>query len=287
MNPAVWGGLCALGLGGADFVARYTSRAFGAANALLGMLAVGAVVLTAWVWIADPPFVWTASGLWLLAVNGVATTVMTLLLYKALARGPVSIVAPIVASHPVLVVALAVALGSRPSALQWVAMAATLVGVLVVAACARQFEAPGVVSRRDLRVTVSIAVAAAVAYAVLVSAGQAAVPIYGELQTLWLGRLVSLGSIALLFVARRDRPTLPWRWWPVLLGQGLLDAAGYLFLFAGSHGSNPEIAAVAGSTFGAVTTLLARFVLREAIGALQWGGVVLVFAGVAVLAAYS
>jgi len=287
MNPAVWGGLCALGLGGADFVARYTSRAFGAANALLGMLAVGAVVLTAWVWIADPPFVWTASGLWLLAVNGVATTVMTLLLYKALARGPVSIVAPIVASHPVLVVALAVALGSRPSALQWVAMAATLVGVLVVAACARQFEAPGVVSRRDLRVTVSIAVAAAVAYAVLVSAGQAAVPIYGEVQTLWLGRLVSLGSIALLFGARRDRPNLPWRWWPVLLGQGLLDAAGYLFLFAGSHGSNPEIAAVAGSTFGAVTTLLARFVLREAIGALQWGGVVLVFAGVAVLAAYS
>ena len=287
MNPAVWGGLCALGLGGADFVARYTSRAFGAANALLGMLAVGAVVLTAWVWIADPPFVWTASGLWLLAVNGVATTVMTLLLYKALARGPVSIVAPIVASHPVLVVALAVALGSRPSALQWVAMAATLIGVLVVAACARQFEAPGVVSRRDLRVTVSIAVAAAVAYAVLVSAGQAAVPIYGEVQTLWLGRLVSLGSIALLFVARRDRPNLPWRWWPVLLGQGLLDAAGYLFLFAGSHGSNPEIAAVAGSTFGAVTTLLARFVLREAIGALQWGGVVLVFAGVAVLAAYS
>ena len=287
MNPAVWGGLCALGLGGADFVARYTSRAFGAANALLGMLAVGAVVLAAWVWIADPPFVWTASGLWLLAVNGVATTVMTLLLYKALARGPVSIVAPIVASHPVLVVALAVALGSRPSVVQWAAMAATLIGVLAVAACARQFEAPGVVSRRDLRVTVSIAVAAAVAYAVLVSAGQAAVPIYGEVQTLWLGRLVSLGSIALLFVARRDRPNLPWRWWPVLLGQGLLDAAGYLFLFAGSHGSNPEIAAVAGSTFGAVTTLLARFVLREAIGALQWGGVVLVFAGVAVLAAYS
>ena len=287
MNPAVWGGLCALGLGGADFVARYTSRAFGAANALLGMLAVGAVVLTAWVWIADPPFVWTASGLWLLAVNGVATTVMTLLLYKGLARGPVSIVAPIVASHPVLVVALAVALGSRPSALQWAAMAATLVGVLVVAACARQFEAPGVVSRRDLHVTVWIAAASALAYAVLVSAGQAAVPIYGELQTLWLGRLVSLGSIALLFMGRRERPTLPWRWWPVVLGQGLLDAAGYLFLFAGSYGPDPEIAAVAGSTFGAVTTLLARFVLREAIGGVQWGGILLVFAGVAVLAAYT
>jgi len=287
MNPAVWGGLCALGLGGADFVARYTSRAFGPANALLGMLLVGAVVLTSWVWIAAPPLSWTASGLWLLAVNGVATTVMTLLLYKGLARGPVSIVAPIVASHPVLVVALAVALGSRPSALQWAAMAATLVGVLVVAACARQFEAPGVVSRRDLRVTVWIAAASALAYAVLVSAGQAAVPIYGELQTLWLGRLVSLGSIALLFMGRRERPTLPWRWWPVVLGQGLLDAAGYLFLFAGSYGPDPEIAAVAGSTFGAVTTLLARFVLREAIGGVQWGGILLVFAGVAVLAAYT
>jgi drug/metabolite transporter (DMT)-like permease len=69
--------------------------------------------------------------------------------------------------------------------------------------------------------------------------------------------------------------------------QGVLDAAGYLFLFAGSGGAHAEIAAVTSSTFGAVTTLLARFILREAISVRQWLGIVLVFLGVAALSLYS
>ncbi|MFQ5784154.1 MAG: DMT family transporter [Alphaproteobacteria bacterium] len=286
MNPALWGGLCALSLGSADFVARYSSRALGHASALLGMLVVGAAVLTLWVWIGDPLLVWPAGGLWLLALNGVTTTIMMLLLYRALARGPVSIVAPIVASHPALVVALAFALGSRPIAIQWAAMAVTLAGALVIAGCARRFEEPGVTTRRDLRTTVMLSLGAALSYAVMVAAAQAAVPIYGALQTLWVGRLISLATIVLLFLVRGERPKLTGRWWPVIAVQGLLDSGGYLFLLLGSHGPSPEIAVVTGSTFGAVTTLLARFILREAIGLPQWGGIVLVFAGVAVLSLY-
>jgi drug/metabolite transporter (DMT)-like permease len=109
------------------------------------------------------------------------------------------------------------------------------------------------------------------------------VPFYGEFQTLWLGRCASIVALGLFMLANRERPRLERRWWPVLGAQGLLDAAGYLFLFAGSHGDNPEIAAVAGSAFGAVTTLLARFVLRERIGLVQWGGIAIVFAGVVAL----
>jgi drug/metabolite transporter (DMT)-like permease len=286
MTPALWGALCALSLGCADFAARFSSQALGYAHALFGMLAIGAVILTSYVWFADLPLTWEVSSVWLLLLNGVATTVMTMLLYNGLARGPVSIVAPIVASHPALVVATAVILGARPTCVQWTAMAITMLGVLVVARCADRFAEAGSHTLQHLRQTVVIAVAASIAYAVLVLAGQAAVPIYGELQTLWLGRLVSLITIFAIMGVRAERPCLPVRWWPFLVMQGVLDAAGYLFLFAGSHGAGSEIAAVTASTFGAVTTLLAWIILREQIGRVQWGGIALVFVGVAILSSY-
>ena len=110
-------------------------------------------------------------------------------------------------------------------------------------------------------------------------------PVYGEVQTLWAGRLIGLAVLALLYLGRRERPRIARRWLPLVTAQGLLDAGGHLFLFAGSHGQGAPIAAVTGSTFGAVTTLLAYAVLRERIGAAQWGGVLMVFAGVAALAA--
>ncbi len=254
------------------------------------MLAVGAVVLTLWVWASDTPFVWTSAGSWLLAVNRVAVTVANPLLYRGLARGPISIVAPIVASHPALVVALSVVMGSRPDAVhtkdQWGAMVVTLAGAIVIAGCARRLEGSGLAARCDLRLTVTIAGCSSLAYAVLISRGQAAVPIYGELQTLWVGRVISFAAIVLPFAVRAHRPRLVARWWPLLAAQGLLDTGGFLFLFHGSHGAHPEIAAVAASTFGAVTTLLARVVLREAIRAPQWCGVVLVFACVALSSAH-
>jgi len=284
VNPAFWGSLSALSLGGgADFTGRFTSRAIGVNSALFGILLVGSTILTVWVWLTDTPLIWDLSGLWLLLLNGFSTMLMTLLLYTALVRGPVSIVAPIVASHPVLVVIFWVSLGTRLSIIQWSAILATVVGVILVARSANRISNSGASAQYDLRVTLLIAGACAVVYAVLVIAGQAAVPIYGELQTLWLARLIGLVSIISLFCFRNESPQLPIRWWPILIMQGCLDAGGYLFLFLGSHGDGRTIAVVAASTFGAVTTLLARFILKEQMSVLQWSGIALVFGGVAVL----
>lgn len=283
MNPALWGSLCAFSWGGADFTARFTGRALGHESGLFGMLLVGSVVLSLWVGLAGPPLVWDMSMLWLVLVCGAFTMVATMLLYLGLARGPVTIVSPIVASYPALVVVFWVLVGVRPSALQWAAMALAMAGVMVVARCAETFEEPGVMSRDHLRRTVLIALASSVCFAVVVISGQAAVPTYGELQTLWISRLVSLALLALLFVVRRKAPRLDRRWWLLLVLQGLLDAGGYLTLFAGSHGAGSELAAVAASAFGAVTVLLARLFLREAMSWRQWGGVIMVFVGVGTL----
>jgi drug/metabolite transporter (DMT)-like permease len=275
--------MTALGWGSADFIARFTGRALGHEVALLGMLSVGAVVLSLLVWASGTPLVWHPAGLWLLVATGIGIMVATLLLYWGLARGPVTVVAPIVGSYPALNVVLALVLGVRPTALQWAAMAAVLAGVILVAAAARAFEDGTTYTRRDLRKTVRIALGSSVSFAFAVAAAQGATAVYGELQTVWAARWISLAAVALLLALRRRRPAIPGRWWPILALQGLLDGGAYLALVAGSEGPGSAITVVVASGFGAVTVLLARAFLREAMTWGQWAGVVLVVGGVAVL----
>ncbi|MDH3472215.1 MAG: DMT family transporter, partial [Rhodospirillales bacterium] len=235
------------------------------------------------VWASGTPLVWQPAGLWLLAATGIGIMVATLLLYWGLARGPVTVVAPIVGSYPALNVVLALVLGVRPTTLQWAAMAAVLTGVVLVAVAARAFEDGTTYTRRDLRKTVLIALSSSVSFAFAVAAAQGATAVYGELQTVWAARWVSLAAVALLLALRRRRPAIPGRWWPILVLQGLLDGGAYLALVAGSEGPGSAITVVVASGFGAVTVLLARVFLREAMTWGQWAGVALVVVGVAVL----
>lgn len=284
MTPGLWGVLSALCWGHADFVARFTGRAVGQIAALLGMLAVSSAALTAWVLASRAPLSWEGSGLWLLLLTGVGTLVGTLFLYVGLARGPVSIVAPIVAAYPALVVAIAVLQGARLGLPQWLFFFVTLLGIVTVGWSAGSHEEAGGFERRHLRVTIFIALASAATFAVGLSAGQHAAPLYGSLQTVWVARLVALAGILPVLLWKGNRRPVALVWWPFLTLQGLLDAGGYLALFQGSTGPGAEMAAITASGYAVVTVLLARVFLREVIGHLQWAGIGMVFLGVAVLA---
>jgi drug/metabolite transporter (DMT)-like permease len=281
MSPGLWGCITAVGWGTSDFIARFSGGAVGHHAALFGMLLTGSILLSLWVWLADARLVWETDRLWLIGLSGLSIMLATLWLYQGLARGPISIVSPIVGSYPALIVAFAVIGGLRPSLAEWAAMAGTMVGVAIVARSADLF-ALDTSSSRDLRTTVLISLASAAAFAVGVFAAQLAVPVYGEVQTTWLSRITSL-AILLLLLVWRGPPRIPARWWPAVISQGCFDTGGYLALYAGSHGDGAEIAAVTASAFGAVTTLLAWVFLRESIGLVQWLGIAMVFAGVAVL----
>ena len=284
MGAVLWGCLSALCLGCADFMARQGTRSLGALSVYLFVLSTGGIVLTLFVAVSGSPLVWSAPGFGLAAVHGVAVAVMSVLLYTALARGPVSMVAPVVAAHPVLVLAFAVATGTRPDLLQWLAMAAIIVGVVSVARRARPAPADAAADPSGRAVTLAIAAGACLAYALIIISGQAALPYLGELQTTWMGRLVGLAVLMGVFAVRRERPRWSRSWLPCLVVLGLLDAGGYLALFAGSTGAHPEAAAVAASTFGVVTVVLARTILAEPVTGRQWRSIALVFGGVAALA---
>jgi drug/metabolite transporter (DMT)-like permease len=284
MSPGLWGAVAALAWGSADFAARFSGQALGYRTATFGMLLTGSALLTVWMWLTGLPSLPPFLGGWLLPIAGLSTLVGTLLLYNALARGPLTIVSPVVGGYPSPVVALAVIGGARPDATHWVAMAATLIGVLIVARTAGDFEdVTEHRSPRELRITVGIALGAALAFAVGLSAAQLMVPVYGALPVTWGSRLISVAGLALLFALRREKPRFTGRFAPLLMLQGALDTTGYVAVLAGSYGDGAAFAPVAASAFGAVTTLLARVFLRERIAGLQLGGITLIFVGVAVL----
>jgi len=283
MTPALWGLMTAFGWGGADFIARFTGRALGHEVALLAMLMVGALSFGLLVGLGGLTLVWDWRGAWLLLASGIGVMVATLLLYWGLARGPVTLVAPLCASYPALNVLLELSLGARPTLLQWAAMAVVMAGVIVVARAADAFEDGAEFSRAALRKTTIIALASAVGFAVAVAAAQHAAPIYGELQTVVMGRWISLAAILLWLAARRRRPVVPRRWWPLLVLQGLMDAGAYAALLAAGTGEGGAIAVVVASCFAAITVVLARLVLKEAMTLSQWGGIAAIIAGVAAL----
>lgn len=283
MNAVLGGVAAAIFWGSADFIARFTGGALGHMHALFGMLVASALVLTAVMLVGDLSLVAPAAGWWLLAVSGIGLTAATALLYLGLVRGPVTIVAPIAGTFPAFNIVLALALGVRPSAPEWAAMLAVMSGVFVVARSARHFETRGGFTRAHLRTTVLIGLGASFGFAVTVAAGQEAAALYGDIQAVCLARWVSLACCALLMAARREVPRVPLRWWPPLCAQGILDGGALLALVAASQGAASAVTAVLASTFSAVTVLLARVVIREAMSAAQWIGIVLILAGVATL----
>ena len=284
MNPVVSGLLSATGLGTADFLARFSARRLGAVPAYAFVLLVGAVGSTLWFLGSQHEIVWSPLGFALAIMHGLSVTAMCLLLYEGLARGPVAIVAPVVAAHPALVLAVNVVMGTRPSGAQWAAMSAIIAGGVLIARTADSHPQFTSANRDEMRKTLLIASAACLAYVALLLTGQAAAHMIGELQTLWIGRCSGLVSISLLLLIQRRNMKVPASWLPLVLAQGLLDSAGYAALLAGLSTTAPHVAMVMASTFSVVTVVLAVLVLKEPVSQQHALAILLISAGSAVLA---
>ena len=104
-------------------------------------------------------------------------------------------------------------------------------------------------------------------------------------ETVWLGRIFGLLTIGLIYLWRSPSAPLPLRWLPLLALMGCLDVAALAALTAAGNLPSPEFTTVVSSAFGAITVILARVFLKEPISLVQLGGIVLIFGGVASLAA--
>ena len=284
MNAALLGLVAALSWGLHDFLARFPSRAVGPVPTVLAVTFAGLIVLSAWLVIDGGTIEVVWPSLWLVAVTGIVFALATLALFSALALGPISIVAPLAGSYPALAMIFAVAQGTQPSLAQWLAIGAVMAGVVVVSRSGGHHEASGDLPRGKLKIVLGLALLASVCFAVSLTAGQAAAPIFGDVETVWLARCFGLAAIGVLYLARPGKTAIPARWLPVLAMMGVLDVAALGSIVAAGDLPDAAFATVVSSAFGAVTVLLARAILKEKVARLQAAGIVLIFAGVAVLA---
>jgi drug/metabolite transporter (DMT)-like permease len=288
LDALFWGMIAALSLGTADYLARATSLAVGPVAAFTYVVILGTLLMAGFMLITGVELRVTRFGLAMSCLHGLCVTAMSVMLYAALVRGPVSLVIPVVAAHPLLIILYEVAFGeSGLSAEQIIAAALVIAGVVGASIFSFQHDAglekdPGSQSHRK-HITLLLALGACFAYALLIITGQTAAAEMGQASVALIGRAASAAILLAAFTMGMFRLPPPGRAIRPLAAQGALDTLGYVALLAGGSTLFPGMTAVVGSMFGFITIVLARIFICEHVGRWQWLSIAISFAGVALL----
>jgi drug/metabolite transporter (DMT)-like permease len=228
------------------------------------------------------------------AAAGVGSGCALALLYRALADGTMSVVAPVSACGAILPVLAALLTGDQPGAIAGLGVITAIAGVVLVSRTNPTKSGPADQGRQERPGRVlGMALGAAVGFGlfyVLVDAGTAAAGTSGSRGSpLWViagaraGSLLMLSTIAL--VGRRSALRWPGRRiGPVALVDIADTGANLLFAYAATAG-NLAVVGVLGSLYPVATVVLARWLLGERLSGGQNAGVVLALTGVGLLAA--
>lgn len=274
----------ALAYGASDFVAGVSARRSNAwaVAAACQLASLVVVALAAWVAATGSPrvvdFAWGV-------VGGVGNALGTAFLYRGLATGRVSVVAPVSAVGAALVpVAAGLVFGERLSPLTWVGVAAALPGIWCVSRVADAPEVHGPGSRARNASALRDAVVAGLGFGVLfVALGR--VPRDAGLTPVAVCQLVALVTLLAVAVSTRNRLVAGGVAGVGGLVAGALSAGANLtYLFATQSGTM-TVAAVLTALYPAVTILLAAAILRERIDGVQGLGLLFCAAAVGLVAA--
>ncbi len=279
MTSLIFGLVAALAWGLHDFVVRRVSQHGAIVPLLTTAWLAGCAALLPASFAAGDWGAMTPAAFGYAAVSGMFYLLASGGLYRAFAIGPVRLVAPISASYPMLSVALAVGRGEVVSALQWLAVLAVVGGIALVA------RAPGEVAGGDRRIAILWAALGALGFGLTFHFGQIAAVLGSDLPATVTGRVAGLCVLGGYIALKRPSFAAVRRFWPYLVGMGLLDVVALLLVLSAGNWPNPEYASVASSIFGIVTILLAARFLGEGLRPAQWAGVGVVFAGIGYLAA--
>lgn len=215
------------------------------------------------------------------ALSGLSFALAIGALYQAFSLAPVRLVSPVIGAYPLVTFAIAIAQGRAVTEGDWVAAAAIVGGIGVVALTADS-TGPGARAGRG-GIAMAWAALSAVAFAATFALGQAATRGGADLPVILTTRLVALAAILEVMLVRGGVAWPARAQWPVLAMMGVFDAGALGLVTAAGVLEQAEYAAVASSLFGVLTVLLAAWFLEERIRAVQALGVGLVFAGIGLL----
>jgi drug/metabolite transporter (DMT)-like permease len=217
------------------------------------------------------------------ALGGIAGAIGLACLYKGLAVGRMSIVAPTAALSGAVPVIVGFVQGERPTTLQLAGMAVAAAGLLLAVRTpepARRATAPVATTAG-----IGLALLAALFIGLLVTSLDAA----GTASPPWATLMVRVVSVPLFLLAAAAtargarRPT--GREAGILAGVGALDSGANLMFAFAARGGLLTLVSVLGSLYPVATVLLARWFLHERLARWQVVGVVAALVGVALIAA--
>ena len=273
------GALVALAYGSGDFLGGISTKRLPTVTVLLVSQSFGlaaAVVLVVALRDAPPP----AHIFVLSAAAGVVAVMALGLLFRGLALGRMSIVAPLSAiGGGVLPVVWGLLRGERPSGLALAGVGVALVAAAIVGRGAEHDPAVTISPRLELALGAGAGVGFGVVFILLAesSSGSGMWPVF-------IARCASVPVLAVAAVVLGHSPRMVRADIAPVAGAGLCDVgANALVVLAVRRGLLSLVAPVA-SLYPATTVVLARFVLHERIGRQRAGGLALGLVGLALIA---
>lgn len=285
----LFGLLAAATYGAADFVGGHVSRRFDAFSVVLISQLIGTVpLLLAFPFLAEGSP--TAQALGWGAAAGIGGGTGVLLLYRGLAVGRMSVVAPITGVVAAIVpVVVGLVIGERPSAVSLLGIALALVAVILVSSAPPPDDETDVDLNEELS---GPAPSSGVPYAFGAGLSFALFFVFlnsaGETSAVWplLGtRGASLLLVTVAVIALRKPVKPPPGTIVAIGGAGILDVAANVFYLISTRFGLLSLVAVLTSMYPAITVLLARIFLKERMIKIQLVGLALAGTAIAMIVA--
>ena len=261
-----------------DFLGGLKSRSLPQLSVLLisqGSALVVLIVLVAAAGAGPPSGEHIAYGV----VAGLAEAVSVAALYRGLAVGSMSIVAPVAATAPVVPVLAGVALGEPLTALQGGGIVLAIAGVTMIS-----LVPPGQRSARNVGPSLLFGLLTALGFGGFLAAMDGASG-GGVTWALLLARLTTVAAFTAVVVATRPALRVARTDLPVLVLIGaLILAADAMYAIATTEGLL-SVVAVLSSLYPIVTIALARRYLDERVGRPQLRGIAVALSGAAAISA--
>ena len=281
MSSIVLGLFSAFSWGAADFTGGLVSRKTGAFRAALWGETVGLLLLVPAALASGERVPETSS--WLQAgLAGALGTLGLVLLYHAMARGTMSIAAPVSALMTAILPVVAGSLSEGfPGPLAFVGFGFALLAVWLVSQSEDGVK-DVLAHLSSLRLPLLAGVGFGCYFILIHSAAR---------HSTWWPMVASRAAgwmlIAIFMISRRESMRLPtgtMSIWPIIVMNGILDAGGNIFYILAGHGGRLDVSAVLGSLYPGATVLLAWLILKERLRPTQWIGIWAALAAILLLA---
>lgn len=294
MIPAsaiLWGLAGAVLIGASDCIARVTAQKISSSVLFLYIMGLSTTVLLGWQLVTQnlPP--WHAYAWGVSAVSGILNILALFFLYKALARGPVTVASPAASTFVVLLVLLNIITGSAWNAWQLLAIGIVFLGVVQLSRHSDTAAEDRDYDGKWLRVTALYGLATAISITIRMYMAQEATDAVGAFHALTLNRMFALLTTLLLIAWLMLRhATIVWprgRLFRLVLLQTLFETLALSAFLLGSSGGGRIGATIGFSVFSATSALIAWWWLGERIGLRRGLWMLVVGCGVALATAVS